>query len=74
MGDLGITGWNLIVQLVAFIIFLWLLWRYALGPIVRVLDQRSERIRESMEAAQRMKAELQGTAARNEQVLVEARQ
>ena len=74
MGDLGINGWNLIVQLVAFIIFLWLLWRYALGPIVRVLDQRQERIRESMEAAQRMQAELQATAARNEQVLAEARQ
>ena len=74
MGDLGINGWNLIVQLIAFIIFLWLLWRYALGPIVRVLDQRQERIRESMEAAQRMQAELQATAARNEQVLAEARQ
>ena len=73
MGDLGINGWNLIVQLVAFIIFLWLLWRYALGPIVRVLDQRQERIRESMEAAQRMQAELAATAARNEEVLAEAR-
>jgi F-type H+-transporting ATPase subunit b len=73
MGDLGINGWNLIVQLIAFIIFLWLLWRFALGPIVGVLDQRQERIRESMEAAQRMQAELQATAARNEQVLAEAR-
>lgn len=73
MGDLGINGWNLIVQLIAFIIFLWLLWRFALGPIVRVLDQRQDRIRESMEAAQRMQAELQATAARNEEVLAEAR-
>ena len=73
MGDLGINGWNLIVQLIAFIIFLWLLWRFALGPIVGVLDQRQERIRESMEATQRMQAELQATAARNEQVLAEAR-
>ncbi len=74
MGALGINGWNLIVQLVAFILFLWLLWRFALGPIVRILDQRAERVRESMEAAQRMQAELQATAARNEQVLAEARQ
>ena len=73
MGDLGINGWNLIVQLVAFIIFIYLLWRYALGPIVKVLDQRQERIRDSMEAAQRMQAELQATAARNEEVLAEAR-
>ena len=73
MGDLGINGWNLLIQLVAFIIFVFLLWRFALGPIVRVLDQRQERVRESMEAAQRMQAELQATAARNEEVLAEAR-
>ncbi len=74
MSNLGINGWNLIIQLIAFIIFVFLLRRYALGPIVRVLDQRQERIRESMEAAQRMQAELAATAARNEEVLAEARQ
>lgn len=73
MDALGINGWNLIIQLIAFIIFVWLLWRFALGPIVRVLDQRQERIRESIEAAQRMQAELQATQARNEEVLAEAR-
>jgi F-type H+-transporting ATPase subunit b len=73
MGDLGINGWNLIIQLIAFIIFVYLLWKYALGPITRVLDQRTERVRESMEAAQRMQQDLQATAARNEEVLGEAR-
>lgn len=73
LDQLGINGWNLIVQLVAFILFIYLLWRLALGPIVRVLDQRSDRIRDSMEAAQKMQAELQATAARNEEVLAEAR-
>jgi len=72
--SLGINGWNLLVQLIAFIIFLWLLWRFALGPITRVIDERQARIRESVEAAERMKAELAATAARNEEVLVEARQ
>lgn len=74
LDSLGINGWNLFVQLVAFIIFLWLLWRFALGPITRVIDERQDRIRESVEAAERMKAELAVTAARNEEVLVEARQ
>ncbi len=73
MSDLGINGWNLIIQLVSFIIFVYLLWRFAIGPITRVLDQRSERVRESMEAAQRMQQDLQATAARNEEVLGEAR-
>ncbi len=73
MDALGINGWNLAVQLVAFILFIYLLWRYALGPIVRVLDQRTERVSESMAAAQRMQAELQATASRNEEVLAQAR-
>lgn len=74
LDSLGINGWNLLVQLIAFIIFLWLLWRFALGPITRVIDERQARIKESMEAAQRMQTELAATAARNEEVLVEARQ
>ncbi len=74
MGALGINGWNLLIQLIAFIVFIWLLWRFALGPIVRVLDQRQDRIRESLEAAQRMQRELAATATRNEEVLTEARQ
>ena len=63
LDQLGINGWNLIVQLVAFILFVYLLWRLALGPIVRVLDQRSDRIKDSIEAAQQMQNELQATAA-----------
>jgi len=73
LDSLGINGWNLIVQLIAFIIFVWLFWRYALGPIVKVLDQRRERIEESVATAQRMQQELAATATRNEQVLAEAR-
>jgi F-type H+-transporting ATPase subunit b len=73
MSDLGINGWQLAVQLVAFIAFVILLWRFALGPIVATIDKRQERIRESMEAAQRMQLEMQATAARNEEILNEAR-
>jgi F-type H+-transporting ATPase subunit b len=73
MDALGINGWNLIVQLVAFILFIYLLWKYALGPIVRILDERSARVSESMAAAQRMQQELQATASRNEEVLAQAR-
>ncbi|CAA9551600.1 MAG: hypothetical protein AVDCRST_MAG73-2858 [uncultured Thermomicrobiales bacterium] len=73
MDALGINGWNLAIQLGAFIIFLYLLNRFALKPILRVLDQRREQVAESMAAAERMQAELQATAARNEQVLAEAR-
>jgi F-type H+-transporting ATPase subunit b len=73
MGDLGISGWKLAVQLIAFIAFIVIIWRVALGPIVATLDKRQERIRESVEAAQRMQVEMQATAARNEEILNEAR-
>lgn len=73
MGKLGVNGWDLIVQLIAFIIFLYIFWRYALGPITRMLDQRRERIEESMQAAERMQKELAATQARNEEILAEAR-
>ncbi len=73
MSALGINGWNLLIQLIAFILFVLIFWKYALGPIVRMLDTRQERIRESMEAAERMERELAATQARNEEVLAEAR-
>ena len=74
MSQLGIDGWKLIIQIIAFLIFIFLLRKYALTPIVQTLDKRQDRIREGMEAAQRMQVEMQATAARNEQILVEARQ
>jgi F-type H+-transporting ATPase subunit b len=71
--QLGINGWQLVVQLIAFLVFIWLLWRFAVGPIVSVLDQRQARIGESMAAAERMQAELKATQSRNEEVLLQAR-
>lgn len=73
LADLGINGWQLIIQMIAFIVFIFLLWKFAVGPITGMLDERQDRIRESMEAAERMRAELRETQARNEQVLLEAR-
>ena len=58
MGELGIDAWGLAVQIVAFLIFIYLFWRYALGPITNMLDERSRRISESMAAADAMKAEM----------------
>jgi F-type H+-transporting ATPase subunit b len=72
--NIGINGWNLVAQLVAFVIFILLFWRFALKPIVTALDRRTERIRESYAAADAMRAELQATEARNEQLLQQARQ
>jgi len=74
MGALGINAWGLAVQLVAFLVFIYLFWRYALGPITRMLDERSNRIADSMAAAEKMKLEMAAAGARNEEILAEARQ
>lgn len=73
MDQLGINGWNLAVQAIAFLIFVYLLWRFAVGPIVRVLDQRQDRISESLMAAERMQQELRESAAKNEEIMAQAR-
>jgi F-type H+-transporting ATPase subunit b len=73
MEALGINAPNLIIQLIAFALFIAIFWKFALGPITRMLDERQERIRESMEAAERMEQELAATQARNEEILAEAR-
>jgi F-type H+-transporting ATPase subunit b len=73
MGALGLDAWGLAVQLVAFIVFIFLFWKYALGPITNMLDERSRRIAESMAAAEKMKLEMAAAGARNEEILAEAR-
>lgn len=73
MGDLGINGWNFAVQMIAFLIFVYLLWRFAVGPIVKVLDTRQDKINESLMAAERMQQELRESAAKNEEVMAQAR-
>ena len=73
MEALGINLNALIVQLLAFLILIGLLWRYAYRPIVNALDQRSERVRSSMEQADRIERQLAETESRNQEILAEAR-
>ena len=73
MDSLGIELSKLVVQIIAFVVFIFLFWRYASGPIVKILDERQERVKEGMEAAQRMQMQLEATASKNEEVLAEAR-
>ena len=52
MEALGINLAGLLTQLVSFIILLLVLYKFLYGPVMRALDQRSQRIRESLDAAQ----------------------
>ena len=57
MEAIGINVTGLITQLVSFIILLGILTALLYRPLLRVLDERSERIRESLEASERAREE-----------------
>ena len=57
MEALGINLPGLLAQIVNFLLLFFLLSRFAFKPIMNMLDQRSQRIRESLEAAERARQE-----------------
>ena len=71
--DLGINGPSLIAYLINFVLLLGILTLFAYKPLLRVLDQRSERIRESLEAAERARDEASTSHQAIEEQLNEAR-
>jgi F-type H+-transporting ATPase subunit b len=52
---LGISLPLLISQLVSFVILLLLLWRFAYKPVLKMLDERAKKIKESIESAETVK-------------------
>ena len=73
MEDLGLNFPSLIVFLVNFLILLGILYLFAYKPILRVMDQRSDKIRESLEAADRAREEAARSQQDTQQQLNEAR-
>ena len=72
-GALGINIPSLIAQLFNFLLLLFLLWRFAYKPVLGMLDRRSQRIRERLEAAERAKQESTRAEEQVAAQLVEAR-
>lgn len=73
MESLGIDLWKLVAQIAAFLVFLVIFWKFASKPLLKMLDERQARVQEGLEAAQKMQDQLQATAAKNDEVLAEAR-
>ncbi|HVV67179.1 MAG TPA: F0F1 ATP synthase subunit B [Candidatus Saccharimonadales bacterium] len=62
IGALGFDGKAFLIQLITFILALWVLKRYAFGPIVKLLNERRETIDRGVklgEEMQKEKAELE---------------
>ena len=73
MQDLGINVPSLIIFLVNFLILLGILYLFAFKPILRIMDQRAERISESLEAAKRASDEAAHSREDMERRMGEAR-
>ena len=63
MEALGINIPGLVAQIVNFLLLLFLISRFAYKPILNMLNQRSEQIKESLEAADRARQEAQQSEA-----------
>lgn len=74
MAQLGFHWPSLVVYLVNFTILLGILYAVGYKPILRMLDQRSQRIRESLEQAERIQKESAERQAAMQLQLQEARQ
>ncbi len=70
---LGIHFPSLLIYLVNFLLVLGLLFLFAYKPILRLMDQRADRIRESLEASERAREEAASSQAAVEEQLVEGR-
>lgn len=69
---LGILWGNLLWQCLAFGLLIFLLNKFAYAPILKMLDERANRIGESMQQAEQIKADNAAAAQRAEQILKEA--
>jgi F-type H+-transporting ATPase subunit b len=68
-GQFGVTWPLLISQVILFVLVALALKTWAYGPLLRMLEQRRERIAESLANADKIKAELAATEASRQEVL-----
>jgi len=69
---LGIYWPKLVAQAVNFGIVLFILWKFAYRPVLAMLEQRRQKIAESISNAEKIKAELARTEAARQDVLSQA--
>lgn len=74
MEALGINLAQLITQIVGIAVLLFLLVKFLYRPILKVLDERSARIQESLEAADRVKEQAAASQAQMQDEMQQARE
>ncbi|HZL06239.1 MAG TPA: F0F1 ATP synthase subunit B [Coriobacteriia bacterium] len=66
-------GVEFYVNLVAFLVLFVLLWKFAFPPITKMLDERADKIRESIEKAEETRVEAERLLEEYRQQMAEAR-
>lgn len=74
MEKLGINPGILITQILNFAILIFLLYRFLYNPVLNMLQERRERIREGLAEAERVRAEAEEQRKQYEQELARQRQ
>ena len=73
IGQLGISPINLIIQAIAFLLLMYLLYRFTYKPLLAVIDKRRALASEIVEANQKAKQDLSQAEERQKATLDEAR-
>lgn len=74
LAKLGIDWKLLIAQAVNFLVLLWVLKRYAYGPILRALEARTKRIEQGLKDAQASEAKLRSASEEEAKLVAAARE
>lgn len=69
---LGIQWPKLIAQVINFAIVMFVLWKWAYKPVLKMLELRREKVAESITNADKIKAELAATEAKRLEILNQA--
>jgi F-type H+-transporting ATPase subunit b len=72
MKELGIEWPALAAQLISFALVFFVLWKFAYGPIFKMLQARREKIAESLANAEKIKADVAKTEAERQKILTDA--
>ena len=72
LNTLGIQWPKLIAQVINFAIVMFVLWKWAYKPVLKMLELRREKVAESITNADKIKAELAATEARRLEILNQA--
>ncbi|MGB0384976.1 MAG: F0F1 ATP synthase subunit B [Ardenticatenaceae bacterium] len=73
MDALGINGGFLLAQIVNFLAIMLLLRMFLYEPVLNMLEERKEKIRTSLNAAEEARAQAATRSAENEKIIAEAR-